>query len=168
MARISTTTSDWIDVDAWESMGVSEFIGFPNVALRLREELRTAVKNSDIKLDPGRLEVWYLAGADLVVRACGGFKRMAASDIKTVCAFRYSPGHRINTMDDLVLFLKRRFDDDWNDKVKVVDTSTGLEEDHLSSTLIRLRLREGREVDGLVTKEVAEYLRLHGILAPLI
>ncbi|RUS26462.1 hypothetical protein BC938DRAFT_470744 [Jimgerdemannia flammicorona] len=165
MARLCVQGSDWVDVDAWEAMGVRYFVDFLSVTERLQRHLNEVVRQSDVVLNPRRLEVWFLSGADLVMRASLNFETMARVGIKSVCVFRALPMYQIGTEDELVAYIQKTFGARWWRNIVLLDTSTGGQEDELSSTKIREKLKEGKEVDGMVAKEVAEYLMLHRILA---
>ncbi|RUP43790.1 hypothetical protein BC936DRAFT_136732 [Jimgerdemannia flammicorona] len=166
MANLAVAASEWVDVDAWEAMGVDYFVDFPSVAVELRERVREAVLREGLQVDKERIAVWFLAGADLVVRAGGGFRRLARVGIKTVCAMRVAPEHGLISKDNFVDYLKGGFGPEWRNDIVLINEAPVVEEGGmgLSSTLVRRRLREGGDIDGLVEQQVAAYLKEHRIL----
>lgn len=159
MAQLACQHSDWVDVDAWESLYAKHFVNFPSVAVRLRDALRKA-HWEELGIKPQQVKVWYLGGADLFERA--GIERLVRYGIQPVCAIRPEPG-KCETLEE---FMKRA-EESWKIKgpeMVIVDGREGRPEDELSSTAVRKRIIEGKSIVGMVAPEVEVYLREHEIL----
>jgi len=163
MVRLATSSSDWIDVDSWESSSPDDFVDFPGVALHLQDRLRSADWAS-LGIAKEQVEVWYLGGADVFLRV--GVQGLLSRGIRPVCVFREQQG-QCETYEEFLAQMQAAYRSSGysEDSIVILDGRDGIPKlDNLSSTLVRKRLVRGAPVDGMVAPEVCRYLRENRIL----
>jgi len=163
MARLAASSSDWVDVDSWESSSQDDFVDFPGVALHLQEQLRSADWPS-LGIAKEQVEVWYLGGADVFLRV--GVQGLLSKGIHPVCVFRAQPGH-CETYDEFLTQMSSRYGSSGYtaNSMIILDGRDGNPDlDNLSSSMVRRRLARGAPVDTMVDPDVCRYLKENKIL----